>query len=169
MNCEKALARLHAYLDGELPGTLSHQIEEHLGLCASCRGRVEELRDLGDLLDGLPVPPLPEGLAAHVMAEAKKAALMRNERRVFGWLGRQLLRWFFELSVPMRFAAVGMIFLVCLLGLVMSREISLSGRHPTSTAQLESLDGFEWFSPTPPVSLGSAYLSLASVEVGETP
>jgi anti-sigma factor RsiW len=171
MNCRKALSRLHAYLDGELPGNLGQQIEEHLHLCASCRSRAEKFRELTNLLDSLPVPPLPEGLAARVMAEAQKAAPFANKRRFSSLLGWQPLRWFVGLSVPLRLTAGAMIVLVCFLGLIMSREISLSRTHPTSTGQIEGLDGFEWFGPTPPVSLGSAYLSqaLASFESGEAP
>lgn len=90
MNCRKALSRLHAYLDGELPGNLGEQFEEHLHLCASCRSRAEKLRELGNLLDSLPVPLLPEGLVARVMAEARKAAPFANKQRFSGLIGAKV-------------------------------------------------------------------------------
>jgi hypothetical protein len=61
----------------------------------------------------------------------------------------------------MRVAACAMVFLACLLGMFMSKELSLSGNRQTPFAEAENLDGLEWFSPTPPASLGSAYLTLA--------
>jgi len=45
----------------------------------------------------------------------------------------------------------------------MSKELSLSGYPQNLVAQTENIDSFEWFSPTPPASLGSAYLALALV------
>jgi hypothetical protein len=50
----------------------------------------------------------------------------------------------------------------------MSRDLCLSGSSRTNVAEVENLDGFEWFSPTPPASLGSAYLTLASTKPNET-
>jgi len=38
----------------------------------------------------------------------------------------------------------------------------MSGSSRTTVAEAENLDGFEWFGPAPPASLGSAYLTLAS-------
>jgi hypothetical protein len=72
------------------------------------------------------------------------------------------LRWFVDLTVPMRLGACAMVLLACLLGMFMSRDLSLSGSPRTTVVEAENLDGFEWFSPTPPTSLGSAYLTLAS-------
>jgi hypothetical protein len=59
----------------------------------------------------------------------------------------------------MRVTACAMVLLACLLGVFMSKE--LSGNRQVLPAEEVSLDGFEWFDPTPPGSLGYAYLSLA--------
>jgi hypothetical protein len=69
----------------------------------------------------------------------------------------------------MRLAACAMVLLACLLGMFMSRDLSMSGSSRITLAEAENLDGFEWFSPTPPASLGSAYLTLASTSADETP
>jgi hypothetical protein len=45
--------------------------------------------------------------------------------------------------------------------MLMSKDLSLSVNSTAASAGIESLDGFEWFSPTPPASLGSAYFTLA--------
>jgi anti-sigma factor RsiW len=161
MNCKKVLSRLHAYLDGELPAKLMREMDEHLGVCPSCRSQTERIRQMDDMLDSLTVPPLPEEFAARIIAEARRRALPLPENRPLlgiDWLPLRLLA---DLTVPMRLAACAMVLLACLLGMFMSRDLSLSGSPRTTVADAENLDGFEWFSPTPPASLGTAYLTLA--------
>jgi anti-sigma factor RsiW len=167
MNCKKVLPRLHAYLDGEIPANLMREIEEHLNVCPACRGQVERISQVGDMLDSLTVPPLPNEFAARVMAEARRKAPVAKEKKSFFPRGWKPIQWLFDLSVPMRLAACAMVLLACLLGMFMSKELSLSVHHQTSVAEAENLDGFEWFSPTPPASLGSAYFALASTTTEE--
>ena len=162
MNCKKVLSRLQAYVDGEMPARLMRETEEHLGACPSCRGQAERIRQMGDILDSLSVPPLPEGFSARVMAEARKRAPLATEKKSFFPMEWQPLRWLLDLSVPLRLAACAMVLLACFLGMFMSRELSLSWNRQGVVAEAENLDGFEWFSPAPPASLGSAYLTLAS-------
>jgi anti-sigma factor RsiW len=158
------LSRLQAYVDGEVPAGLMREMDEHLDACPSCRSQVERIREVGNILDSLSVPPLPEGFSARVMAEARRRAPVAEKRKSLFPLEWQPLRWLLELSVPMRIAACTVVLMACLLGMFMSRELSLSGNQRTSVAETENLDGFEWFSPTPPASLGSAYLTLASAD-----
>lgn len=161
MNCRKVLSRLHAYQDGEMPASLRREMEEHLAACPSCRGQVEHIRQVDDMLDSLTVPPLPEKFATRVMAEARRRALPAPGKRPLLGLDWMPLRWFADLTVPMRLATCTMVLLACLLGMFMSRDLSLSSSSRIAVADAENLDGFEWFSPTPPASLGSAYLTLA--------
>lgn len=164
MNCKKVLSCLRAYFDGEAGAKLIREMEEHIGSCSACRRAVERMRETEDLLDGLAVLPPPGEFAARVMAEARRRALVEGGKKTFiprgpAW---RPFRWLLDLSVPMRLAACSMILLACLAGMFMSREVSLSGDRPNSVAEAENLDGFEWFNPAPPASLGSAYLALAS-------
>ena len=161
MNCKKVLSHLHAYIDGEAPARLMREMEEHLGICPSCRSQVERIRQVDDMLDSMTVPPLPQRFSARVMAEARRRALPELGKRPLLGLDWMPLRWFADLTVPMRLAACAMVLLACLLGMFMSRDLSLSGIARTTVVEGENLDGFEWFSPTPPTSLGSAYLTLA--------
>jgi anti-sigma factor RsiW len=161
MNCKKALSHLHAYLDGEMPAKLMCEMEEHFSACPSCRGQVERIRRVSVLLDNLTVPPVPQEFAARVMAEGRRRAPLAKDEKSFLPLGWQPLKWLLDLSAPMRLAACAMVFLACLAGMLMSRDLSLSGNSRTTVAEAENLDGFEWFSPIPPASLGSAYFTLA--------
>lgn len=161
MNCKEILSRLHAYIDEEVPARLMREMEEHLGVCPSCRSQVERIRQVDDMLDSMTVPPLPQRFSARVMAEARRRALPAPGKRPLLGLDWMPLRWFVDLTVPMRLAACAMVLVACLLGMFMSRDLSLSGGPRTTAVEAENLDGFEWFSPTPPTSLGSAYLTLA--------
>jgi len=49
----------------------------------------------------------------------------------------------------------------CLLGLFMDKEVALFENRQAAATDMESPEGFEWFDPTPPASMGSAYLNLA--------
>ena len=162
MNCKKVLSRLQAFVDGELPAKVMSEIEEHLGSCPACRSQVERIRGIGDILDNLSVPPLPEGFTARVMAEARRRAPITRRKRFFSPAERLLLRWLLDLSVPVRLAACTMVLLACFLGVFMSKELSVSWNQQSSTVKTESPDGFEWFSATPPASLSSAYLAVSS-------
>ena len=161
MHCKEILSRLHAYVDGEVQAGLMREMEEHLGICPSCRSQVERIRQVDDMLASMTVPPLPQRFSARVMAEARRRALPEPGKRPLLGLDWIPLRWFADLTVPMRLAACAMVLLACLLGMFMSRDLSLSGIARTTVVEGENLDGFEWFSPTPPTSLGSAYLTLA--------
>jgi len=163
MNCKKVLSRLHAYLDGEVPAKLLRLIEEHLSSCPSCRSQVERIRQVQDMVEGLSVPPLPQEFAARIMAKARREFPLVKEKKSLAFLEWQPFQWLLDLSAPMRLAACAVVFLACLLGVSMSKELSLSVDPQNLVVQTENIDGFEWFSPTPPASLGSAYLALALV------
>lgn len=162
MHCKKTLSRLSAYVDKELPSHQRLEVDEHLESCRACREKLERVYRVGGFLDRLAVPPLPGRFAARVMAEAKKGTISAQEKKPFSMPNWWPLGWFSGLSAPMRLAACALVILACFLGLFMSREISLSGGPQPKAALLESLEGLEWFSPTPPESLGSAYLNLAA-------
>ncbi len=163
MNCKKVLSRLQAFVDGEMPAKVMSEMEEHLGSCPACRRQVERIRELGNILDSLSVPPVPQGFSSRVMAEASRRAPLVKGKKSFFPTEWQPLQWLLDLSAAMRLAACAVILLACLLGVFMSKELSFSVNTKTSVVQAENLDGFEWFSPTPPASLGSAYLTMAGV------
>ncbi|MCA1788002.1 MAG: hypothetical protein LC657_18670 [Desulfobacteraceae bacterium] len=77
------------------------------------------------------------------------------------------LAWWRTVSAPLRVAACATVLLAFFLGVGLGRGVFVSGNNQTIMAEAaESIDGFEWFSPTPPVSLGSTYLLLASNDPG---
>jgi anti-sigma factor RsiW len=162
MKCTKVLSRLNAYADRELAGERRRAVADHLEHCHACRAQFERIRQVEDLLDTMAIPAVPEGLAGRIMARARSQAALTTAKKPFlaaEWLR---LRWFKTLSAPMRLVACALVLLAFFFGLTMSREVSLSGTRPTTEARVESLEGLEWFSATPPDCLTSTYLSLAS-------
>jgi anti-sigma factor RsiW len=162
MKCRKILSRLNAYADRELAKERRHEVEDHLDHCQACRAQFERIRQVEDLLDTIAIPAVPEGLAARVMVQARSKAPFTTARKPLFAADWLRLRWFTALPTPMRLVACALVLLAFFLGVTMSREVSLSGSRLTTEARVESLEGLEWFSPTPPDSLESSYLSLAS-------
>jgi hypothetical protein len=69
-------------------------------------------------------------------------------------------------SAPLRLTACATVLLAFFLGVALGRGVLVFGNNQTTVAGAASMEGFEWFSQTPPASLGSTYLMLASNDVG---
>ncbi|NOY12251.1 MAG: hypothetical protein GXP51_00710 [Deltaproteobacteria bacterium] len=160
MRCRKIISYLNAYVDGELPERQRPIVEAHLATCESCRGRLEEIRGIDELFQAtLPVPPVPDGLATRIMAEARRRQPMGIPERRSLLPVWNPLQWIAELSAPMRLATCATVLLALVAGL------SLDGRDVTRRNVLieqgKDLYGLEWFAPVPPGSIGSIYIAMA--------
>lgn len=162
LSCMRYRNRLGAYLDGELNLRQSNAVSLHVAKCKACRAAVEDLRRLAPVMHVVEVPPVPADLADHVMALAltRVASLQGPPVTRSPWE-----RWRI-VPVPMRFAACATVLLAFALGLTMGRGIFLSGNGQVAAAGAASVEGFEWFSQTPPASLASTYMTLASNNMG---
>ncbi len=163
MKCRKIIPYLNAYVDGEIPERRRRTVEAHLAACESCRERVEEIRETDELFQGtLAVPPVPNGLAPRIMAEARRRhplAIPGNSATLPAW---NPLRWIAGLSAPMRLAACATVLLALAAGLALDGTNLNRGNPPIVTEK--DLYGLEWFAPTPPGSIGSIYLTMAERE-----
>jgi len=160
MRCEKLTSCLDAYVDGELSGRRRRVVEAHLAGCESCRGRLEKIRGLAELFEGtFSVPPVPDGFAARIMAEARKRRPVEIPGRLSPLPAWNPLRWMEGLSISMRLAACASVLLAIVVGL------TLDGRNVTRrnafVDQGKDLYGLEWFAPAPPGSIGSIYIAMA--------
>jgi len=161
LSCLRYRKRLGAYLDGELSPRLSKAVLAHVMRCKACRVELEELRRLAPLMQTLDVPPVPAGLTDKVMARARTRAFRSHEGPVT-W---SPLDWWRMVSVPLRLAACATVLLAFFFGVALGRSAFVSRGNQTNVAGAASMEGFEWFSQTPPASLGSTYLILASNDV----
>jgi len=170
MKCKDVLPHMSAYHDGELQGEQILGLERHLRVCEACREEYQRIRNVGSWLDEMVVHPIPPGFAGRVMAEASRRKLPKrgNARLHPTWW--HSFRWFVGLSAPMRMAALVVVLLACLLGVFLSKETSWPERRQEYAAGADAMSGLEWFSATPPDSLGSAYLAYAArPTAGENP
>jgi len=160
MRCEKIISCLNAYVDGEQPDNLRRIMDDHLAICGSCRGRLEEIREIDALFQGaLPVPPLPEGFAARLMIKARKRQPTRASGRRSVPLAWHPFGWMAELSAPMRLAACATVFLALVTGLSLAgRDVA---RRNVSIEQGKDIYGLEWFDPALPGSISSIYIAMA--------
>jgi len=162
MRCKKVLSHLNANADHELSSSLSREIDDHLRDCGTCQIQFESILRVGDSLNALGVLPMPDGFAERVMAEARSRVLLGAEKKSFFAWDWFSLQWLSELSMPVRLAACTTVLLAFFLGMTMSREISLSGSRQAAASRGADMEGFEWFSSSPPESLEHTYMILAS-------
>lgn len=73
-NCDDALDRISAELDGTLTPEEQTALDEHLDSCAVCRALRAELAGLHAALPGLDEIPAPEGFADSVMRAVAESA-----------------------------------------------------------------------------------------------
>lgn len=121
---------LAGFVDDELDGTARLRVARHLERCSDCADRVEELRDLGDLLRAA-VPAeshLPElaGLASGVVSRTR-AELQESWR---GWVLRACDGWHWAIvgagSVAATFVTTSILSLILAFGPQPAHEDSLS-------------------------------------------
>jgi len=160
MRCRKTTSYLNAYVDGEVPERLRRTVESHLAVCESCRGRLEEIRQVDELFQGsLPVPPVPDGFAARIMAEARRRQRAEISERSSPLPAWNPLQWIAGLSAPMRLAACATVLLALITGLSLYGG-PFSGQNVIIEPE-RNLYGFEWFAAVPPGSIGSIYIAMA--------
>jgi len=67
-DCQDALVRLEAFLDGELPGTDINDLREHLTACYPCTDRASFEEQLRSIVRRDCVEEAPAGLIARIEA-----------------------------------------------------------------------------------------------------
>jgi anti-sigma factor RsiW len=134
MKCRQARAKIPTYMDHELDAASSRQLELHLNQCAECREALHDFQELDDMVRVLPrIEPGPDFARQLVMMVSQKAATDEGEHQVKLSLFKRLSR-FVEDFVDM-----------------------------VSLAQAPSTGTLDEFGDFPPLSMGSLYFKLISV------
>jgi anti-sigma factor RsiW len=85
MNCRDAIPLMHEYLDGDLNGTETVALKEHLLACRDCRALFEQFERTEALVRSLTPAPVPNDLTARIMqgipAAKRRTAWLRWVRR----------------------------------------------------------------------------------------
>ena len=83
MNCAELQARLHPYVDGELPVAETTAADAHAAACPRCAARVGHEREFRRLLRRQPREAAPPELRARIVADVRRA---RRRARAAPWL-----------------------------------------------------------------------------------
>jgi|SRR5438128_7726146 len=83
MNCSEIRARLHAYVDGELPVSDIAEVDGHCTECQQCAAQVSAAREFRDLLRRQPRDAAPSELRARILGRVRRDAAFATGRR---WL-----------------------------------------------------------------------------------
>lgn len=142
MKCSNAKRLISPYMDGELDTDLKQSLRTHMDNCAKCGSEFDEAVKLRGLLARAERFKAPYGFATRVMANA--AADKTGGR---AWM--PLFAKFAETVVVLAMVAAGII----------SGGFLLNGLAPENNGFASSFS-LELFEPTPPGSIGGAYLAM---------
>ncbi len=78
--CHETMARISAYIDGELPAPECDEIERHCQGCARCAAVVAGLRETVGLCRQVGTTPLPEPVRARARATIRELLEERPDR-----------------------------------------------------------------------------------------
>jgi len=108
------------------------------------------------------MPPVPEGLALRVVADAARRAPGVKRLSPVDLVVEGLTQAFQAMSYSVRLAACGTAIAASFVGVLVAERISPPDRRPAVVVAARELDGLEWFGAEPPVSVAAAYLAAAS-------
>jgi len=118
--------QLSSYMDGEIGPSHAERIEEHLGSCPACRGRLESMERLVLSLHRIQRPAPPPALAAGVRRQIATAPEPSALQRLWLLLSEMSLRPAFRTSAAMGLAMLFSVFLLSH-SLIGSEEVEPKG------------------------------------------
>jgi anti-sigma factor RsiW len=147
MNCLKTHKLISPYIDGELRVRDREAFESHIKSCRACSRAFEEARNMHHLFAHGEKFKAPYGFSTRVIAN-----ITSEKAKGFSWI-----------PLFTRFAEVIVLLVIIFTGIISGSFLSdrLMAEKKTLIRSSFSLDIFE---PTPPDSLGGAYLAMAEVK-----
>ncbi len=93
MKCEECKDLLWLYLDNTLTAEEETVVVDHIEHCADCKGELENIKEMKEMLDSLPEVDLPEGyhgtlmekIKAEQQKETKVISLAERKKDKFKW------------------------------------------------------------------------------------
>jgi mycothiol system anti-sigma-R factor len=139
MNCSEVRARLHAYVDGELPVSEITEVDGHCRECPQCAAAARAERELRLLLRRQPRDGAPPELRARIVRRIRREAAVTKGRR---WL-----------ALPAAAAAAAVIVLMLLPARTPPLVVDLVDKHiayaqierPAELASADAREVAEWF------------------------
>jgi hypothetical protein len=137
MNCKETIHELSAYLDNEVSDPVRRAIEAHVGSCAGCRARLDELRRISTGIAALPAIPVSDDLARAVRQRIRTGDV---SPAADSWWERLIHPGWFK--IPLQATALLAVFI----GITMMVRTYREGQ-PTEMAKTEKRAPYD--SPTP--------------------
>jgi len=157
MSCQKTKL-IPAYLDEELQGGERAALETHVQGCAQCGTALKDMRSLRAAFASTERHPAPYGFATRVMALTR--AMEAPSPGPLPLWERIKRGWFAPFVVG--FAEAAVLIVVITVGILAGRVMTNS--NPAMPAMnIASSLSIDMFDPTPPGSLGGAYLAMLEV------
>lgn len=163
MRCSEVQSRLDLFATKEFGASACETIEAHLESCEECRQALAKLRRLEDLLTASSAPPVPEGFAARVVAQARErqASVVRSRPMPHGPL-RPVWKRLAVSAGTSAALAVGLI-----IGMLMGQETWRAVGRPAPAVTTRSADplaasGLEYLVESGGNSLAQAYVQLTT-------
>jgi anti-sigma factor RsiW len=170
MRCHKVQQKLEDQTAGELTPQEQKRIEGHLRRCSLCQVALARQQSLKALVANVPAPPLPDGFAERVMAEARQRGRFRHGvPRVtwngLGWLEPQRLRLAMG---PVAALAAGL-FIGAFMGWETWQGSAMQRSFGTQVAEGDFAAGSDvsFLTDLGDRSLGNAYLGLTRTSANE--
>lgn len=160
MGCREVQQKLDLLVRQEVTASERELIEAHLQSCDDCRQSLQRLRELEQVLAVVPVPRVPDGFAARVVAMAEQQhATPRRGTRPSGSSAHRI-----RLTAATIAALAGGL----LIGLFMGHETWRSGSQRSPLAANQPVDvlaasGFQQLAEPAGESLAESYLRLTAM------
>ena len=152
MNCRRIRKMISPYIDDELSPGRRATVAMHLLGCEECRKEMEETRALHELFASAERSPAPYGFATRVAAQ-----LQGQEAREGLWARLSAH------AVVVRCIEVAFACAVLIIGIMSgSRLVSQEG-PARGSADIRTTFSLDVFEPTPPDSIGGAYVRMMGV------
>jgi anti-sigma factor (TIGR02949 family) len=140
MHCKRVRDFLERYADGSLAASAWSDIERHLQACPQCRQDYGLHAQTRAVFRSAELPPPPANLTDVILSRVQAAIPCARPASRETWIA---LRWWGELTIPVRLAGIGMLVVMMTAGVFMGRDL---GRRPlpeaAATATFVELDAF---------------------------
>lgn len=160
MRCKYVKQKLDRCIQGDLPDPVSKKIARHVSSCQSCAETLSRIRKLEGLLEGAPMPPVPEGFTERLMQRAchRKSFQKASEPKII-----RIWEWFGKADLRKAAVAAGIIIglsIGLLMGLQTSRQ-SYKTQTVSSSALVDAYH-FDYLTEAPENSLSGVYIQMVS-------
>jgi len=156
MRCEDIKGYIERYADKSLSASKRAAVENHLEKCSGCVLAYGKAANTGLILKNVVLPPVPDDLAASIMANVNVSKVYAEKRAGILWT---FIQEWANVTLPARTAFASLLLLLVIAGVFMSKDLCSKPEYLTY-GDLPELDAF---SAAQKGSLENTYLQITSL------